>query len=106
MNKTFIDIGVFVLSWLSLLFLRQELLISLAIIIAIGFSFWNQYEKKEAILLGIGILFGLLIEIGSDQFYQLQYWDSGLFFGYPLWLFLFWGYAFVLIRRVGNLVVK
>ena len=106
MNKTFIDIGIFVASWMALLFLRHELLISLLIVIAIGLSFWNHYEKKEGLLLGLGVMFGLVLEIGSDQFYQLQYWDSGLVFGYPLWLFLFWGYAFVLIRRVGNLIVK
>jgi len=106
MNKIFIDVGVFVASWIALLFLRHELFISLAIVIAIGLSFWNQYENKEALLFGIGVVFGLLIEIGSDQFYQLQHWDGGLVFGYPLWLFLFWGYAFVLIRRVGNEIIK
>lgn len=106
MNKTLIDVGIFAASWLALLFLQHELLISFLILVAVGLSFWNRYETKEGLLFLLGVLFGLVLEIGSDQIYQLQYWESGMVFGYPLWLFLFWGYAFVLIRRVGNEIVR
>ena len=77
-------------------------LIVLLIILALKI----EYHKREWLLLLIGIICGVILEVGGDAIYKLQYWTYGSFFGIPLWLPLFWGYAFILINRIGKVVVK
>lgn len=92
----------FVIVW----FIQQELVITLILFVLIGLSFKLSYEKNEWRLLIFGIILGIILEIGSDQILKLQFWSEGMLFGIPLWLPFMWGYGFVLIRRIGNLIVK
>jgi len=86
--------------------LRDELAITAIVLLAIIVLFNIRYAKGEFFLLLLGILSGVIIEIGGDTVYHLQYWSQGSFFGIPIWLPLLWGYGFVLIRRLGDLIVK
>lgn len=91
---------------LLFLFTKNEYLVSLGILLFMIVAFKIKYYKREWIVFLVGILCGIVVEVGGDLIYRLQYWDSGSFFGVPLWLPLFWGYGFVFMRRIGNLIVN
>ena len=91
---------------IALLFTHNEWIISGIVVLVIIATFWLEYHKNEIWWLLIGIGVGVILEIGGDLIWKLQYWSEGSIMGLPLWLFLWWGYAFVLIRRAGNFVVK
>ncbi len=88
------------------LFTQKELYVTTGIIILILISFKIKYYEGEWKVLLFGIITGLLFEIAGDAIYKLQYWEKASLMGIPLWLPLMWGYGFVFIRRVGNLLVK
>ncbi len=92
--------------FLFIISFRSELIIAVAVLLAIAVTFKIRYNKGEFALLLLGIATGTATELGADVIYKLQYWAKGSLFGIPLWLPLIWGYGFVLIRRLGNLVVK
>jgi general stress protein CsbA len=85
---------------------KNEYIVSLGILLFMALTFKIKYYKREWIIFIVGIICGIVGELGGDLIYKLQYWDSGSFFGIPLWLPLFWGYGFVFMRRIGNLIVK
>lgn len=66
----------------------------------------TRREPGEIHLFGFGILISLIIELGLGLVARSQHWDHASLFGIPYWLPLMWGYAFVVMRRVGNLVVS
>jgi hypothetical protein len=86
--------------------MKNEFLITISIIVLFIACFFFEYHKGELSLLFIGIITGIIIELGGSLIYKLQYWIVGSFFGIPLWLPLLWGYGFIFIRRIGNIVVK
>lgn len=91
---------------LSLLVTHDERMVAILMVAVIGATFWIQYEPREWIVLVVGIGMGLVLEVGGDLVYQLQHWQSGMLWGIPLWLPLFWGYGFVIIRRAGAVIVE
>lgn len=101
-----INIVLTLLFSVSFLFNKNEYVATTIILILTAIIFLIKYENGEWIIFAIGIGVGIFLEFGGDMIYKLQYWESGSFFGIPLWLPLFWGYAFVLINRIGRLVVK
>lgn len=62
-------------------------------------------KNREKILLGIGILLGILVEVGLGLILRQQHWEQASFLGVPLWLPLIWGMGFIAIRRLGNIIV-
>ncbi|MBI2665201.1 hypothetical protein HYX12_01100 [Candidatus Woesearchaeota archaeon] len=85
---------------------QNEVYVTLGIIILIGASFSIKYYQKEWKVLLFGIVLGFLFEMGGDLVYKAQYWESASLFGIPMWLPLMWGYGFIFIRRIGNILVK
>lgn len=63
-------------------------------------------ERGEFYLFGLGVLLGLTIEVGLGQVARLQHWDHASLFGVPFWLPIIWGFGFVAMRRIGNIVVQ
>lgn len=59
----------------------------------------------EAHLFALGLVLALVIELGLGLVARTQHWDHASLFGIPFWLPLMWGYGFVVMRRVGNLIV-
>jgi len=87
-------------------FTQKEFYVTLGIILMIGLSFFIEYNKNEWKVFLFGIVLGFLFEIGGDLIYKAQYWENASLFGIPIWLPLMWGYGFVFIRRIGNILVK
>jgi hypothetical protein len=106
MNKILKEIWPMLIGLVILFFIHTEIIITIVTLAVILITFKIRYEKNEAYWFFTGIIIGILLEIGGDMFYKLQFWSQGSFFGIPLWLPLFWGYLFVIVRRIGNIVVK
>lgn len=106
MNKIIKQIWPLVIGLVFLWFAQNELLITIGILLVIILTFKTEYHKNELKWLFIGIITGIILELGGDYFYKLQFWSKGSFFGVPIWLPLLWGYIFVIVRRIGNIVVK
>ena len=62
-------------------------------------------ERGEVQLFLLGMAIGAFIEIGLGQIARSQHWEHASLLGVPFWLPLVWGYGFVVIRRIGNVVV-
>ncbi|MDD3174976.1 MAG: hypothetical protein PHU51_00695 [Candidatus Nanoarchaeia archaeon] len=107
MNKQILfDIFLFILPLPFMWFTHNELFISLLVLCLIITTFSIKYEKNEIYLLLLGIIAGIIAEIGGDYFNKVQYWEQGSFFGVPFWLPLLWGYGVVYFRRIGNWIVS
>ena len=89
---------------LSFIF-NTELGILLIGIVLIAYTFLHDYEKGEIYLFLFGIIIGLVLEMTGNLALG-QRWGESSFFSIPLWLPLFWGYGFVVIRRMGNIILK
>lgn len=88
------------------LFWRQEVLASILILGIIALMFYIKYEKNEIYLYLLGVLIGAIIELWGALIVHFQNFTQGSLLGMPLWLPLVWGYAFVAMRRIGNLIVR
>lgn len=85
---------------------KSELAITLLFLVLIFVLFKLQYFKGEWKVFVLGVVLGVVLELGGDLIFKLQYWNDASFFGIPLWLPLIWGYEFVFMRRIGNFLVK
>lgn len=86
-------------------FVTDEFLFTGILIVFIFLSFKIEYHKREWILFVVGIFFGVLIEVVTASFGRLQHWEHASLFGIPLWLPIVWGYAFIYMRRIGDIVI-
>ncbi|MEN9405419.1 MAG: hypothetical protein RLY47_378 [Candidatus Parcubacteria bacterium] len=67
------------------------------------FVIW-QGGTGAALLFGIGVAISLIVEVGLGFVLRTQHWENASFFGIPYWLPLAWGYGFVVIHQIGELV--
>ena len=88
------------------LFTQSEIIVSIFILTMAFIAYKIKYNKNEIKLFIIGIILGIIMEIGGDLIFKMQYWENASFFGIPLWLPILWGYAFVFIIRIGNHIIK
>ncbi len=88
------------------LFVKNEIVIAIILVTNLLISFRFIYYKNEWKLFFVGGIFGFIIEILGDFIYKLQYWENGSLFGIPLWLPIMWGYITIILRRIGNWIVK
>ena len=88
------------------LFTTHELYVLFGVLVLIVLTFLIRYDANEWKVLLTGICLGILFEIAGDAVYKVQFWENGSFFGIPLWLPFMWGYGFICIRRIGNILVK
>jgi len=106
-QRLLIELIFFIIPSIIIIFLKNELITSLLIVIFIGLFFTLfDYEPKEWKLLVLGLILSLISELGGDYFFKLQTWTQGSLFGIPLWLPILWAYEFVFIRRIGNSIIK
>ncbi len=85
---------IYIYSWKSFIF--STILALSAVIIA--FILFHKFQ--DIIYFILGIILGSIGEICCVYFGVWEY-SKPLFLGIPLWLSLFWGYVFLLIRRLG-----
>jgi len=91
---------------LEVRFRKFEKLITLALICFCVIIFLLHFQNGELILFFVGLVVGLFIEVGLGFIARSQHWENASFFGVPYWLPIIWGIGFVLIHRIGSLIVK
>lgn len=104
-KNLFRDIISLILFPVIFLLTQNELVVTIFIIALLITAFKIHYNKNEIKLFLIGIILGIIMEIGGDLIFKMQYWENASFFGIPIWLPILWGYAFVFIRRIGNHII-
>jgi general stress protein CsbA len=93
-----------------LIFLVQVLFHSqwVVLVITLAAIFYTMRKPfpREWLLLLIGFILGLAVEIGLGLINRQQMWSETFIGGVPVWLPFIWAYGFVVIRRIGNLIVR
>jgi|SRR3989344_4529533 len=84
----------------------NEAFLTFVIIVLILISLKINYTKDEWKLVIIGILIGFIVEVVTGMFYRIQFWANGSLFGVPTYVPFLWGYGFLIIRRIGNIIIK
>ena len=74
-------------------------------VILVAYTFIHRYDKGELYLFLLGIFFGIILEL-TGNIALGQKWAEASFFKIPIWLPVFWGYGFIVIRRLGNIFIK
>lgn len=87
-------------------FIKGEILLTLGFALIVLVNFFVKYHKREWLLFALGFFSGIFFEVLGDVLFKLQYWAHGSLFGLPFWLPLMWGFGFVAMRRIGNIVVE
>lgn len=75
------------------------------IFLSVFYFYFTGFKKREAYLLALGIIIGFLIETVLGNIYRQQLWLNASLWGVPTWLPLVWGVGFVIIRRLGDILV-
>jgi len=91
---------------ISLGIFRNELISTAILLACIIITFSVGRHKREWLLFIVGTALGILFEIGGDLVYKLQYWEEASLFGIPYWLPLLWGFGFIIIYRIGAMIVE
>ena len=95
-----IIIGI-VLSYLF--WLDNYWLFGMYLIMSLVLIWWHK-DKTEYFIFVYGILIGLLVEIIGTQVSGYQSFTKPDFFGIPIWSPVAWGYGFVAMRRIGDII--
>ena len=88
-----------------LVFVRSEIILSILILLAIIVSFKIKYYPKEIYVFIFVFFMGIIFELIGNSLLG-QSWGEASFFRIPIWLPLSWAYSFIVIRRIGNIIVK
>ena len=75
--------------------------LTLYILVLSCLLFLKNNRVGELHLYFVGVLVGILVEVGFRILGYQQIWHDASFFGVPYWLPLIWGAGFVLITRLG-----
>ena len=78
-----------------------EMTLTLVALAAVGISFMPGYHRGEILLFFVGVLYGLVVEVGLGLFHRQQLWLDASFYGVPLWLPIIWGIGFIYIGRLA-----
>ncbi len=97
------------LLWIAFFIAQVTVLLELPLtVLSILLSALLLYKASpgERVLFGIGVVMALIIELGLGLIARSQHWSHASLFGIPYWLPLIWGYGFVVMRRIGNVVTQ
>ena|ERR1035437_601189 len=90
--------------FIFLLYVKNEIAITILGIAVVAITFKFKYYKNEIELLVFGIIFGLFMECFASYVLEFQFWNHSLFL-IPMWLPLAWGYLFIVMRRIGDIII-
>jgi 4-hydroxybenzoate polyprenyltransferase len=105
LKKAIIQTVLLLLFFAITFIINNEIAVTIILILFLIIAFKFRYNKGEWRVFVLGLIIGIVLELGGYYFHRLQYWTVDGFFGIPLWLPVVWGIGFVFIRRIGNLLV-
>lgn len=97
-------VGILIFFLIETLYYNELLLTIFLISISIYDLIKNKLKEINLYILGLTL--GTLIELYMGKITRSQYWTNTLLLDIPLWLPLAWGYGFILIYRIGKLIIK
>lgn len=83
---------------------NEYLLLSLLILISIYLLYESKWSELNLYILGL--VLGFIIEYLMGLVSRSQYWINTSILPIPLWLPFAWAFGFIVIRRIGNRIVK
>ena len=66
---------------------------------------WN-FVSRETKVAVVGLILGLVIEVGLGLIARQQHWEGASLLGFPYWLPIMWAAGFVVIGRIYAYMVK
>ncbi len=102
-KKLFVPAILMIIFFVTLGILKSELWSTIIVLMCVAITFGIKHYNREWLLFVIGVITGIICEIGGDLLYKLQYWENASFFGIPYWLPLLWGFGFILTYRIRHL---
>lgn len=87
-------------------FIHSEIIFFILALVVILLDYYIKQSKNEWKLFLVGAFTGFIIEVVMGLIYRSQFWENASLLGVPLWLPLTWGYGFLVITRVGNIITN
>jgi hypothetical protein len=78
-----------------------EIALTAFIVVIALIIFAVRDHRNEPLLFIMGVVTGLIVEVGLRQLGYQQVWAHASLLGVPYWLPVVWGIGFVLITRLG-----
>lgn len=85
--------------------IKKEIPVTCVAIILSTFVIW-QTGEVGLVLFFVGLMVGLIIEVLLGLVLRTQHWKNASLFGVPYWLPIAWGYGFVVIHQIGEVVSR
>ena len=86
--------------------LKSELLITATYILILATLFFIRYKKEELKLLILGIICGIIVEGWGKILFLFSWQKFNSILPVPLYIPLAWGFGFIIMRRIGNIMIK
>lgn len=86
--------------------LTGELLITLVYALIVFSLFLIRYKKEELKIFLIGVIAGLIVEGWGRIVFLFSWQKFNSFLPIPIWLLIAWGFGFIAMRRIGNIMLK
>ncbi|MEI7719536.1 MAG: hypothetical protein WCI72_06710 [archaeon] len=103
-KNIFLELLPVIIAIIVLTFITSEIALFFIILVILLVSFKIKYLKREFYVFLFGLIAGIIFELIGNSLLG-QTWGEASFFRIPIWLPLSWGYAFVIIRRIGDLII-
>lgn len=68
------------------------------------FLIWRHKDRSEYLIFIYGIVIGFIVEVVGTQVSGYQSFTKPDFWGIPVWLPVAWGYGFVAMKRIGDII--
>lgn len=105
-RQFFIEILPLTVGFIVQPFVHGELQFTILVIAVLLVSLKIKYYPGEWKLFLMGLIIGFVFEALAGLVHRMQHWDNASLLGIPVWLPIFWGYGFIFIHRLGELIVK
>ncbi len=100
-------VGPLLLFFILQVTLNKEGLLAFVVLVLLAFTLSQSSNPLgEGLLFLVGLILGLIVEVGLGLILRTQHWSKASFFGVPYWLPLIWGYGFILIHQLGDLILQ
>ena len=86
--------------------LKSELAITFTYILILATLFFVRYKKEELKLLILGMICGIIVEGWGKILFLFSWQKFNSILPVPLFIPLAWGFGFIIMRRIGNIMIK
>ena len=100
-----INVFAIILFFLIESFYPSEYLL-LILLITLSFVILKLNKFREAKLYILGLILGFIVEYLMGFISRSQYWINTSLLPIPLWLPFAWGYGFIIVYKIGKLIVR